>query len=92
MPKNVGRVGVDAVDGTGILITPLVPNVWVNGEPIAVAGTKVVPHLSGQHKNPANVMMTGSPNVFAGGKPVCGTTDLATCGGFLKSTSTVFVN
>lgn len=92
MPKNVGRVGVDAVDGIGILMTPLVPNVWVNGEPIAVQGTKVAPHLTGQHKNPLNAMVSASPNVFAGGRPVCGTTDLATCGGALVSTSTVFVN
>lgn len=88
MAKSVGRVGLDIAGGP--LMTPLVPNVLVNGKPIAVVGTPITPH--GKFPHSGAVMAKGSPNVFAGGKPVCGTTDLASCGHPLVSTSNVFVN
>lgn len=88
MPKNVGRVGQDIAGG--LLKSPLVPNVFVEGKPIAVVGTPITPHGKSPHNAP--VMSKGSPNVFAGGRPVCGSTDLASCGHPLTSTSRVFVN
>lgn len=88
MPKNVGRVTVDIAGGP--LMTPLVPTVTVQGKPIAVVGTPITPH--GRAPHAAATMVQGSPNVFAGGKPVCGSTDLASCGHPLVSTSNVFVN
>ena len=95
MPKNVGRVGMDKVslEDDGMLTTPLVPNVYVNGKPIAVVGTVVEPHAP--YKTPHDIvtMKTGSPNVIAGANfSVCGTGDAATCGHLLISTSNVFVN
>jgi uncharacterized Zn-binding protein involved in type VI secretion len=91
MPKNVGRVGKDfAGPPTAILLEPRVPNVLVNGMPIAVVGTPVTPH--GRTPHDAAIMGTGSPNVFAGGFPVCGTGDIASCLDPLVSTSNVFVN
>ena len=88
MAKNVGRVGLDIAGGP--LLTPLVPTVTVNGAPIAVVGTPITPH--GKFPHTGATMAQGSPNVYAGGKPVCGSTDLATCGHPLVSTSNVFVN
>ena len=88
MPKNVGRVTVDIAGG--VLSAPLVPNVFVNGKPIAVVGTPIAPH--GRFPHTGATMASGSPNVSAGGKPVCGSTDLATCGHPLVSSSNVFVN
>jgi uncharacterized Zn-binding protein involved in type VI secretion len=88
MPKNVGRVTVDVAGG--VLSTPLVPNVFVNGKPIAVVGTLITPH--GKNPHAAAKMASGSPNVSAGGRPVCGNTDIASCGHPLVSTSNVFIN
>lgn len=88
MPKSVGRVGRDKAGG--LLATPLVPTVTVDGFPIAVVGTPITPHGRAPHSAPT--MAKGSPNVFAGGLPVCGTTDVATCGHPLISTSRVTVN
>ena len=96
MPKNVGRVGVDyAGPPTALLIDPKVPNVYVNGFPIAVIGTTVTPHGKVPHApiGPIPVtMVTGSPNVYAGAFLVCGSRDAASCGDLLVSTSNVFVN
>jgi uncharacterized Zn-binding protein involved in type VI secretion len=89
MPKSVGRVGRDIAGG--LLIGPLVPNVFVDNFPIAVVGTVIKPHGKRPH-SPVPVMATGSRNVFAGGIPVCGTGDLATCAHPLISSSKVFVN
>lgn len=89
MPKSVGRVGRDIAGGA--LMTPLVPNVLVDNLPIAVVGTPITPHGKKPH-SPMPVMATGSPNVFAGGIPVCGTGDLASCAHPLISSSRVFVN
>lgn len=92
MPKNVGRVGVDyAGPPNALLMEPRVPNVFVNGFPIAVIGTMVTPHGRAPHAAPVS-MLTGSPNVYAGAFLVCGSTDAATCGDLLVSTSNVFVN
>lgn len=88
MPKSVGRVTVDIAGA--VLSAPLVPNVFVNGKPIAVVGTPITPH--GKVPHTGATMAEGSPNVFAGGKPVCGSTHLASCGHPLVSTSTVFIN
>lgn len=88
MPKNVGRVEQDIAGG--VLMTPIVPNVFIEGKPIAVVGTVVTPH--GRSPHDVVTMIQGSPNVYAGGKPVCGTGDLASCGHPLVSTSKVFVN
>ena len=92
MPKNVGRVGLDyAGPPTALLFEPRVPNVFVNGRPIAVIGTKVTPHGKAPHAAPV-AMVTGSPNVYAGAFLVCGSKDAASCGDLLVSTSNLFVN
>lgn len=88
MPKNIGRVKLDSAGG--LLAKALIPNVFVNGLPIAVVGTPVTGHGKAPHSAPT--MAKGSPNVRAGGIPVCGTGDVATCGHPLISTSNVFVN
>ena len=88
MPRSVGRVRLDTAGG--LLNTPLVPNVFVNGLPIAVVGTIVSHH--GKTPHDAVKMAIGSGNVFAGGLPVCGAGDAATCGHLLVSTSNVFIN
>ena len=86
--KNLGRVTVDVAGG--VLSAPLVPNVFVNGKPIAVIGTPIAPH--GKFPHSGAKMETGSPNVKAGGFFVCGSGDLASCGHPLVSTSNVFIN
>ena len=88
MPKSVGRVKLDTAGG--LLTTPLVPNVFVNGMPIAVVGTVIAYH--GRSPHDVSKMAIGSGNVYAGGLPVCGSGDLATCGHPLISSSNVFVN
>ena len=99
MPKNVGRFNVDFVGTPPNLpeagfAAPMVPNVTVNGAPIIVQTTPILPHGRGIHASPSNKMLTGSFNVFAGPNalPVCGSGDAATCGHVLISTSNVFVN
>jgi uncharacterized Zn-binding protein involved in type VI secretion len=88
MARPVGKMG-DGV-AAGFLFGPLVPNVFVNGRSIAVVGTPVSPHGRAPHS--AAVMVTGSPNVFAGNIPVCRALDVASCGDVLRSLSTVFAN
>lgn len=87
MPFPVGRMGDRA---GGFLFGPLVPNVYVNGRSIAVIGTPITPH--GRPPHAAAVMVSGSPNVFAGNIPVCRAGDVASCGDILLSTSNVFAN
>lgn len=88
MPKSVGRVGKDKAGG--LLTGPLVPTVTVDGLPIAVVGTPIAGH--GKFPHSSATMKTGSPNVYAGGLPVCGAKDVASCGDPLISTSRVIVN
>lgn len=71
---GVSRSGVDQAGGT--ISGVLVPNVLVNGAPIAVAGAKVDPH--GLHV--AQVMVGASATVKAGGIPICRTGDASSCG------------
>lgn len=87
MPFPVGRMGNSA---GGFLFGPLVPNVFVNGRPIALIGTPITPHGKPPHN--AAVMITGSPNVFAGFIPVCRAGDIASCGDVLVSNSNVLAN
>lgn len=92
MPKNVGRVEFDVVTSGAPIIGPGVPTVLVNGKPICVLFDEVMPH--GKYPHNASLMVSGSPNVFAGpaNMPVCGTGDQALCGETLLSSSNVFVN
>jgi len=71
------RVGMDTAGGL-IAGPPLVPTVFVNGEPIVVVGTGVAPHGAPPHD--AAAMAAGSELVFAGGLPVCREGDAASCG------------
>lgn len=87
MARSVGRVGVDTAGG--VLMSPIVPNVFVNGAPIAVEFTPVSPHGKGPHGG--SFMTHGSPLVVAGGSLVNATGDLASCGHPLLSTSNVFI-
>ena len=64
---GVARVGIDAFL-TGVIVGPGIPNVLVNGLPISVIGDKIAPHGKPPHTNPT--VITGSPTVFAGGRPI----------------------
>lgn len=79
MARLVSRIG-DLAGGS--LITPVVPTVLVNGIPIAVIGTAVAPHppcpLEPSHCSAA--VITGNATVLAGGIPVSGVGDVASCG------------
>jgi uncharacterized Zn-binding protein involved in type VI secretion len=88
MARPVGKMG-DFVAG-GFLFGPLVPNVYIEGRPIAVIGTPVSPHGNNPHRTA--VMVSGSPNVFAGNIPVCRAGDVASCGDTLRTLSTVYAN
>jgi len=80
MPGSVQRVG-DANAAGGIILTGD-PTVLVNGRPIATIGAKVGPHppcpIPGTHC--AALTTSKSVTVLVGGKPVCVTGDLDTCG------------
>lgn len=75
----------------GVLYGPLVPNVFVNGRPVAVVGTPITPH--GKPPHARAVMVTGSLTVRAGPAqiPVCRTGDLASCGHPLVAIGNVIV-
>lgn len=88
MARSVGRVGVDTAGG--VLTSPLVPNVYVNGAPIAVEFTPVAPHGKGPHGG--SFMTHGTSTVIAGGQYVSATGDIASCGHPLLSSSNVFVS
>lgn len=88
MARSVGKMG-DFV-ASGFLFGPLVPNVYIEGRSIAVIGTPVSPH--GRPPHQSAVMVSGSPNVFAGGIPVCRALDVASCGDTLRTLSTVYAN
>lgn len=66
----------------GILSTPLIPTVLVNGVPIGVVGTLVTPHAPCPEdpSHCAAVITTGSATVLAGGIQVSGVQDIASCG------------
>ena len=96
--RSVGRVGVDfvgtlpAVPEAGFA-SPIPTNVYINGAPVVVVDTPILPHGKGIHKNPANMMAIGDLTVRVGpdALPICATGDVALCGHVLISTSTVFV-
>ena len=93
MPRSVGRVGVDSVvgpGGTGKLIGPIVPNVYVNGMPIAVEFTPIAPHNKFPHDG-SSIMEAKNFTVKVGGHYVVASGDLATCGDTLVSTSNVYI-
>lgn len=98
MPRSVGRVGLDfvgtlpAVPEAGFS-APIATNVYVNGAPVVVVDTPIIPHGKGIHNNPANMMAIGDVTVRVGPSslPLCATGDLALCGHVLLSTSNVFV-
>lgn len=83
MPKAVSRAGVDYAGGM-IAGPGLYPKVTVNGAPVAVIGTPVLPHGEGTHA--AAKLEVGSRNVFVGPAllPLCGFGDkephIASCG------------
>lgn len=98
MPRSVGRVGVDYVGILPIMpaagiTTPIPTNVYINGAPVVVVGTPILPHEKGIHASPSNKMAIGDLTVRVGPKqlPICATGDPAICGHVLISTSTVFV-
>lgn len=78
MGKPVSRIGDLA---GGALVSPLAPNVLVNGIPIGVIGTFVTPHppcpLDPAHCSAA--IITGNLTVLAAGIPVSGIGDVASC-------------
>ena len=83
MPGGVQRVG-DKNTAGGIILTGD-PTVLVNGRPIATVGESVSPHpCCGAKGCPpthcaAKTTIT-TPTVLVGGKPVCLSGDLDTCG------------
>lgn len=81
MSKLVSKV-TESVVGGGVLITPVIPTVLVNGLPIGVVGTLVTSHAPCP-KDPSHcaaTIQTGSITVLAGGIQVSGTGDIASCG------------
>ncbi|MFV3292419.1 MULTISPECIES: PAAR domain-containing protein [Pseudomonas] len=83
---GVSRAGIDQAGGT--ISGVLVPNVLVNGAPIAVKGAKVDPH--GLHV--AQVMVGSSATVMAGGIPVCRAGDASSCGHTASGAVNVMAN
>lgn len=83
MPGGVQRVG-DANAAGGIILTGD-PTVLVNGRPIATVGSEVTPHpCCGAKGCPpthcAALTTSTSFTVLVGGRPVCVTGDLDSCG------------
>lgn len=74
-----GKVGISTAGG--VITGPGCPTVLVEGVPCVVVGDTVAPHGTGLHA--AATMVSGSPTVFAGGKPVCREGDAASCGHLL---------
>lgn len=77
--RGISRVGVDFAGG--VLISPLVPTVLVNGSPIGVIGTLVASHppCPNDPSHCAATIITGNVTVLAGGIPVSATGDAASC-------------
>lgn len=92
MPRSVGRVGPDTV-GIAKFASPIPTNVYVEGFPVVVVDTPIIPHGKGIHNNPANMMAIGDLTVRVGpdALPICASGDTALCGHVLVSKSTVFV-
>jgi uncharacterized Zn-binding protein involved in type VI secretion len=59
----------------GLVVGLHAPTVFVNNLPVVVVGDVVAPH----HRHKQQVMVTGSPNVFAHSIPTCREGDVATC-------------
>lgn len=96
--RSVGRVGLDFVGTPPAAIeagfaSPIPTGVFVEGKPVVVVDTPIIPHGRGIHNNPANMMAIGDLTVRVGpdALPICATGDVALCGHVLLSTSTVFV-
>tara|TARA_Y100000389_G_C17173572_1_gene370384 strand:+ start:256 stop:528 length:273 start_codon:yes stop_codon:yes gene_type:complete len=66
MPQ-VGVVGKGTF-GPGVITGPGVPNILVEGSPISVIGDTIAPH--GEAPHTTATVLTGSPTVFAGGRPI----------------------
>jgi len=78
MAGAAAGVGVSQV-AAGIITGPGYPRVLLGGaDPLSVIGDTVSSHGVGAHA--AATMAQGSTRVLAGGRPVCRTGDLATCG------------
>jgi uncharacterized Zn-binding protein involved in type VI secretion len=91
MARAIGRIGVDEVGGTGILIGPPAdPLVEINGAPVATAGQLVASHGPYQHAA-ATMLARPETNVFVGGRQVVAAGDFASCGDILVAGSNVFI-
>lgn len=83
---GISRVGVDTAGG---IITDGSSNVYVGGHLVALKGSTVANHGSGNH---ASATITGgSSKVFVNGKEVCRAGDSASCGHTATGLSTVDV-
>lgn len=72
---GISRVGVDTAGG---IITSGATNVYVNGNLVALKGSSVASHGTGQHASA--IITSGSSTVFVNGIAVCRQGDLASCG------------
>lgn len=83
MAKSVQRIG-DRNSAGGVILTGD-PTVLVNNRPVATVGASVSPHpCCGAKGCPpvhcAAKTTTNTPTVFVGGRPICTTTAIDTCG------------
>ena len=78
MASSVARIG-DLTDGPAELEHSGSTGVLVNGQEVAVLGVRVQCHQHGNN-TVCSTIITGSPTVFAGGKPMVRLNDQALCG------------
>ena len=78
MPGFVQRVGDLNVAGGAILTGN--PTVLVNGLPVAVARSKVIPHAPYKFPHSTSVTTSNTPTVLVGGLPITTSGTLDTCG------------
>ena len=98
MSRNVARIGIDGVDGGGILIPPpSQTSVFSDNKPIALAHQLLMSHfpcpLPGGEIHCIAFMVTSSTTVFVNNKGMIRKADMASCGHFIISgSSTVFAS
>lgn len=83
---GVSRVNQDTAGS--IIAGAQVSTVFVNTKTVAVVGDSVIGHGLAPHIAPT--MAQGSNTVFAEGKKICRSGDLATCGHAANGSSNVF--
>lgn len=86
---GISRCGVDTAGST--IIGPGSSNVFVNGSKTVLIGDNVKPHPpSPSPHSKAPKMVTASSTVFANGKPVVRSGDLASCSHSATGSSNVY--